>query len=54
MSYLDRNCILQFSQIFLVQIQKCSCPMCVDKLTSTFNDVMVVKEAQYLDPQVLF
>ena len=45
MSYLDKNCILQFSHIFLVQIQKCSCPMCVDGLTSTFDDMMVVKEA---------
>ena len=50
-SYLDKNCILQFSQRFLVQIQKCSCPMSVNGLTSTFDDVMVVKEAQYLHPQ---
>jgi len=34
-----------------VQIQKCSCPMNVNGLTSTFDDVMVVKEAQYLHPQ---
>jgi len=34
-----------------MQIQKCSCPMSVNGLTSTFDDVMVVKEAQYLHPQ---
>jgi len=51
MSYLVKNCILQFSQRFLVQIQKCSCLMCVDGLTSTFDDMVVVKEAQYLHPQ---
>ena len=34
-----------------MQIQKFSCLMCVDELTSTFDDVMVVKEDQYLHPQ---
>ena len=50
-SYLEKSCILQFSQRFIVQIQKRSCPMCVDGLTSTLHDVMVVKEAQYIHPE---